>query len=114
MPTVRVRIAVAVNAKGEWWTSGSWLYSDAICANSVTGQTGPTSTLHFVEVDVPVPDDHVLQGKLVQPVPAPPKPDRCVQCGSTRHASQHESGWSGGHAYEPPPGEESASDDNDD
>jgi transglutaminase-like putative cysteine protease len=53
--TIRVRIAVAMNAKGEWCAAGSETTCDDQASRTARGGWGP-NVVHFVEADVPVPE----------------------------------------------------------
>jgi|ERR1700733_1281985 len=75
--TVRVRIAVAVNDKGEW-DAGGWNYlvdektADARMAKGVLedlikchedGEVVATA-VHFIEADIPLPASQTIEGEV--------------------------------------------------
>lgn len=69
--TVKVRIAVAVNEKGEWVASG-WRTqrggddmanpSDNYLSNAAREDVG--GSVYWIEAEVPVPETLTIQGKL--------------------------------------------------
>jgi hypothetical protein len=60
--TVRVRIAVAVNAKGEWDACGCSSMSDEDMANEVLCED--SAGVVFVTADVPVPEPREVEGEV--------------------------------------------------
>ena len=70
--TVRVRIAVVMNADGEWGCAASY-NGDDNGAWSVAGENLSTDpgevmeALHFIEADVPVPASTTIEGAVTTP-----------------------------------------------
>ena len=64
VPTVRVRIAVAVDYEGGWngeGRSADYRHSDAAIQSSVSRQgLGEGLTFHWIEADVPIPQRKVV------------------------------------------------------
>ena len=63
--TVRVRIAVVVDARRCWEARGSDGNSDAGSASSATCDNHGGS-LHFVEADIPIPQPQTVEGEVVE------------------------------------------------
>lgn len=68
-PTVRVRIAVAVDGKGKWSSHG---YSGAQKIDleevlSFIDTDDPNVVLHYVEADVPIPGTTTVEGSVQEP-----------------------------------------------
>jgi len=61
--TVRVRIAVSVDADGNWRASGESNLRDAIAARY--GSLGGSARLCWVEADVPLPEAGTVVGVVV-------------------------------------------------
>jgi len=64
VPTVRVRIAVAVNSKGRWHSTGD---SDRVSTDAFNGETalrnlgaGMNTMIHYIEADVPIPQSRTI------------------------------------------------------
>lgn len=67
MKTVRVRIAVAVDAGGKWHATGSSLVSDDFSDEWVLGVMGDGErhvSVYHVECDVPIPDPQTIEGRV--------------------------------------------------
>lgn len=69
MKTVKVRIAVAVNADGNWNSSG-WKKakdSDAMdLAQEGLQEISSCEKVYWVEADIPIPEPEIVQGKVTQ------------------------------------------------
>jgi hypothetical protein len=67
--TVRVRIAVAVERGGQWFTHGSSQYGDHEAedmADAAADCTDSPTRVSFVEADVPLPEEpRVIEGRVV-------------------------------------------------
>ncbi len=69
MPTVRVRIAVAVTPKGEWASGGYCVedpQSDATASDlAIECLDRDGAVVHYIEADVPVPDEgSTVEGRV--------------------------------------------------
>lgn len=69
--TIRVRIAVAVDDRG-WWNAEGWGHhesekpSDGVLAGAARrALLNRASVVHFVEVELPVPESETFQGAVV-------------------------------------------------
>lgn len=65
MKTVRVRIAVAVNERGEWHAFGGdfeddWAMDEAVANVSEDVRVAE----HFIEADVPIPEPSTIEGQV--------------------------------------------------
>ena len=71
MKTKRVRIAIAINADGTDWSAQGWGSSRKIQAtdcdmrDAVLDCVDSDCVVHFVEVDVPLPEPATLIGEVV-------------------------------------------------
>lgn len=68
MKTVKVRIAVAIDSKGNWNACGWPDQKDkgemaGIALDSLPGD--PYEVVHWVEADVPIPESLTVQGAVV-------------------------------------------------
>lgn len=65
MKTVRVRIAVAVDADGKWCSAG-WVDSDdSLEQTALDGLDSARPTVvHFIEADVPMPEPTTVEGSV--------------------------------------------------
>ncbi len=67
--TVRVRIAVAVNARGDFGVSlasGLPVEEAAECALEMLYPKSTAEAVHFVEADIPLPVSELITGTLVE------------------------------------------------
>jgi hypothetical protein len=66
--TVRVRIAVAVNERGEWccagWTGGKDEDHTRSALETSEYHGGTLEAIHFVEADVPLPVSQTVEGEV--------------------------------------------------
>lgn len=64
VPIVRVRIAVAVNSKGRWHSTGDSdrVSTDTFNAEAAVRNLGPghNTMVHYVEADVPIPQSRTI------------------------------------------------------
>ena len=60
--TVRVRIAVAVDADGDWNSCGGAGVSDFECIEAASECIATPSNLCWVEADLPIPEAMTVQG----------------------------------------------------
>lgn len=63
--TIKVRIAVAVNAKGKWEAAGGDNYSESWIATDCRNHLSGESCVVWVEAEVPVPVEQTVQGEVV-------------------------------------------------
>lgn len=76
MKTMKVRIAVAINDKGEWSSFGYHLNgreeSDTdICLQGMALEglesgMGFCEMVHFIEAEIPIPESQTIQGEVVR------------------------------------------------
>lgn len=64
--TVRVRIAVAVCADGNWVSEGSRGMSDDSAARYLGDFLNAPGPLHFIEADIPLPTSVTVEGEVVE------------------------------------------------
>ena len=67
--TVRVRIAVAVNDKGQWSASGASNLSEGESVSGaldwlINAEDGVSESVHFVEAEIPLPASRLIEGQL--------------------------------------------------
>jgi len=72
--TKKVRIAVAINSRGEWNCGGyCWLKTgeqletlpdDEAAGNAIEGLESDEYVIHFVEAEIPLPVSTTVQGKV--------------------------------------------------
>jgi hypothetical protein len=61
--TVRVRVLVAIDDKGDWTAVGLSRYEEADCRDVIfTDDLGEHLTYHWVEADVPIPAPLTIEG----------------------------------------------------
>lgn len=65
MRTVRVRIAVAVDAEGKWAASG-WKDGGDKCKDFIADDLGDPYRIVWVEADVPLPAETTVKGEVVE------------------------------------------------
>jgi hypothetical protein len=64
----KIRIAVAVNSEGDWHAVGDGTWDDEASVDEASANVDcdrPYS-IHFVEVEVPLPTTQIYQGNLVE------------------------------------------------
>lgn len=66
--TVRVRIAVAINADKDWYAWGEAGVDDQEMVNEVVGNVpdGQPIMARFIEADVPLPEVRTVEGEVVE------------------------------------------------
>lgn len=70
MQTIRVRIAVAVSADGEWqavgWSDNNPRYDDRACDHAMRDLDSDSNirAFHFVEAEIPLPVATTVEGRV--------------------------------------------------
>ena len=70
----RVRILVAIDAKGEWSATGFHRWDDAEAMDCIfIDDLGVHLSYHWIEADVPIPEPSTIEGEVSpgEPEPAP-------------------------------------------
>ena len=66
--TIKVKIAVAVDPKGEWaaagWSDGGEPADEGTLINHTIEDVGPGELVYWVEAELPIPDLSVIKGDV--------------------------------------------------